>query len=175
MKILNLPQLRQTFGYDCWAKALQSVLVYYGIEVREDHIMKSVGTSTEGTPIQWIINLAKKYKLKIDARQMTIDDIKEYIKTNIPVILVLQAWTAKKKINWEKDWIDGHYVVAVGYTKNKILFEDPSSFEKTYLKYNELEKRWHDVDTNGKKYFHYGIAIFWKKSKFNKDDFIHMD
>lgn len=106
---------------------------------------------------------------------MTIDDIKEYLKKSIPVIIVLQAWAKKRKVNWEKDWIDGHYVVAIGYTKDKVLFEDPSSFKRTYLKYDELEKRWHDVDVNGKKYYHHGIAIFGKKSQFNRDEIVHMD
>ena len=175
MKTITLPQLRQTYGYDCGAKALQTVLVYYGIEVREDHLIKSAGTSKNGTSIQGIIKVANKYGLKTDSRQMTINDIKGYIKQKIPVILVLQAWTEKKKVNWEKDWIDGHYVVAIGYTKDKILFEDPSSFERTYLKYDELQKRWHDVDTDGKKYVHHGIAIFGKKPKFNRDEVVHMD
>ena len=175
MKTITLPQLRQTYGYDCGAKALQSILVYYGIEVREDHIIKSAGTSKDGTSIQGIIKVATKYGLKTDSRQMTINDIKEYIKKNIPVILVLQAWTEKKKVDWEKDWIDGHYVVVIGYTKDKILFEDPSSFKRTYLKYDELQKRWHDVDKDGKKYIHHGIAIFGKKPQFKGDEVVHMD
>ena len=175
MKTITLPQLRQTYGYDCGATALQSILVYYGIEVREDHIIKSAGTSKDGTSIQGIIKVTNKYGLKTDSRQMTIKDIKEYLLKSIPVILVLQAWTEKKKVNWEKDWIDGHYVVAIGFTKDKILFEDPSSFERTYLKYDELQKRWHDVDVDGKKYFHHGIAIFGKKPQFNRDEVVHMD
>jgi len=40
MKILDFPELRQTFNYDCGAKALQSVLAYYGIDIREEEIIK---------------------------------------------------------------------------------------------------------------------------------------
>ncbi len=175
MKTITLPQLRQTYSYDCGAKVLQSVLVYYGIEVREDYIIKSAGTSKDGTPINGIIKVAKKHGLKTDSRQMTIKDVKEYLKKNIPVILVLQAWTKKKKIDWENDWVDGHYVVAIGYTKDKIIFEDPSSFVRTYLKYEELLKRWHDIDQDGKIYFHHAIAVFGKKPRFNRDKIVHMD
>jgi len=175
MKTIVLPQLSQTYGYDCGAKALQAVLVYYGIEIREDEIIKSAGTSIDGTSIKGIIKVVQKYGLKTDSKQMTISDIKEYIKKNIPVIIVLQAWSKKKKVDWEKDWIDGHYVVAIGYTKDKILFEDLSSFKRDYLKYDELDKRWHDVDTGGKKYFHHGIAIFGKKPQYNRDEVVHMD
>lgn len=175
MKTITLPQLRQTYGYDCWAKALQSILVYYGIEAREDHIIKYAKTSKDGTSIEGIIKAANKYGLKTDSKKMTIKDIKKYLIKDIPVIMVLQAWAENKKINWEKDWFDGHYVVAIGFTKDKIIFEDPSSFERTYLKYDELNKRWHDIDTNEKKYFHHGIAIFGEKPQFKKDEIIHMD
>ncbi len=175
MKIIVLPQLRQTYCYDCGANALQSVLVYYGIEVREDCLIKLTGTSKEGTSIKGIIKVAEKYGLKTESKQMTIDDIKWYIKKDVPVIIALQAWTEKEKVDWENDWVDGHWVVAIGYTKDKIIFEDPSSFVRVYLKYEELEKRWHDVDTNGKKYFHHGIAIFGKKPKFDRDKIVHME
>jgi ABC-type bacteriocin/lantibiotic exporter with double-glycine peptidase domain len=175
MKILYLPKLRQFYNYDCGANSVQSVLAYYGINIREEFILKSAKTSKEGTPIKGIIKTIKKYGLKTTAKEMTIKNLKYYIRKKIPVILVLQAWTNKKKINWEKDWIDGHYVVAIGFTKDKILFEDPSSFNRTFLKYDELNKRWHDIDTNGKKYLHYGIAIYGKTPKFKSKKIIHME
>ncbi|MFH0752325.1 MAG: cysteine peptidase family C39 domain-containing protein [archaeon] len=175
MKKIVLPQLHQTFGYDCGAKALQTVLAYYNIKVREDHIMKYAKTTKKGTPIGGILKVVTKYGLKFDSKQMSIEDIKKYINKKIPVILVLQAWTEKKKVNWETNWIDGHYVVAIGYTKDKIIFEDSSSFEHTFLRYPELEKRWHDIDANGKKYFHHGIAVFGKKPQFKREKLVHMD
>ncbi len=106
---------------------------------------------------------------------MSLDDVKSYVKKEIPVILLLQAWFENKKTNWVNDWSDGHYVVAIGYLKDKIIFEDPSSFKRTYLKYNELEERWHDVDSDGHKYFHYGIAIYGKPKKYDRDKIVHMD
>lgn len=175
MKIINLPQIRQTYGYDCGAKTIQAILVYYGIEIRGDHIMKFAQTTKEGTQIQSMIRVIKKYGLKTDSREMTITDVKNYLNKKIPVILVLQAWTKRKNIDWEKDWRDGHYVVAIGYTKDRIIFEDPSSFPRTYLSYNELEKRWHDVGQNGKKYIHHGIAIFGKNPEFIPGKIVHMD
>lgn len=54
MKIIFLPQLRQTYNYDCGAKATESVLAYYGLEVREDLIMKSASTTKNGTKIKKI-------------------------------------------------------------------------------------------------------------------------
>ena len=174
MKLLNFPELRQTYEYDCGSKALQAVLEYYGIDVSEGSIMRVAGTSRKsGTPIKGILKVLKKYNLKLKEGQLTITQIKKYLNKKIPVILLLQAWTGKKKINWEKDWSDGHYVVAIGYNKNKFYFADPRSVLRTYLTYKELNKRWHDKES-GETYIHYGISVFGKKPKFNPKKRIHM-
>jgi predicted double-glycine peptidase len=175
MKILTLPQLRQAYRYGCGAKALQTILAYYGIDSREDQIMKYAKTSESGTSIKDIVRVAKQFGLKTVSKEMTIEEVKKYLDKEIPVILALQAWTKKKDVNWKKNWSDGHYAVALGYTKDKIIFEDPAIFPRTFLYNDELEERWHDMDEAGKKYFHHGIAIFGKKPKFNANKLIHMD
>jgi len=174
MKIINLPQLRQTYNFDCGAKALQSILSYYGIEVREDEIIKIAKTNKNGTSIQGIKKVVNKYGLKMKANKMNIDTLKNYINDRVPILIAIQAWTNKQKINWSDNWSDGHWVVVIGYIKEKIIFEDPSSIYKTYLKQNELLERWHDIDTNGKKYLNFGIAIFGEKPVFKRDRIIHM-
>jgi predicted double-glycine peptidase len=93
----------------------------------------------------------------------------------LPVILILQAWAEKTNVDWENDWIDGHYVVAIGFDEKNIYFEDPSSVLRTYLSFEELKKRWHDADTNGKKYINYGIVAQAKKKGYNLGDIEHMD
>ncbi len=175
MKILDFPILRQTFDYDCGAKALQSVLVYYGVEVREDTIIKLAHTNKDiGTPIEGIIETIEKYGLKYVSKSMNISEVKDFIDKNVPVIVVIQAWKDKKNVDWKNDWDDGHYVTIIGYDSEKIIFEDPSSFEKTYLTCDEFLKRWHDVDSKGKKYFNHGIAVFGKEHKFDSEKLIHM-
>jgi len=174
MKLLELPRLRQTYDYDCGATVLESILVYYGIDVREDILMKNAGTTKDGTPIPGILKTVKKYGLKYVSKQMDLEEIKGYLDKKIPIILLIQAWTKKKMIDWKKDWMDGHYAVAVGYDRNKIYFEDPSSFKLAYLTYKELEMRWHDVDIKGKKYFNHGIAIYGKHNRFQTKSMVHM-
>ena len=174
MKILDFPELIQTYKYDCGAKALNAVLEYYGIDVSEGEIMKIAGTDKKsGTPIEGVLKVLKKYKLKFEAGTLKISQIKRYINKKIPVILILQAWSSDKKVLWEKNWGDGHYVIAIGYDKKKIYFEDPYSVFRTYLTYKELDKRWHDKN-KGKKYIHYGIAVYGKKPKFDSNKKIHM-
>lgn len=175
MVILDFPALRQTFNYDCGAIVLEGVLAYYGVELREDHLIKQAGTTKSGTPIGGIIKVVKQCGLKCKSRKMELTELKHYLDQKIPVILVLQAWTEKQKVNWKADWNDGHYVVAIGYDKTKIYFHDPSSFNHTYLTTEELVKRWHDVGSNGKKYINHGIAIFGKEPSYNLKTIQHMD
>jgi|SRR3989344_2869868 len=174
MHIKHFPNLRQGFDYDCGATALQSVLFYYGINERLEKIMKLANTTKTGTSIESIKKVMKSYGLKTDIRKMELDNVKKYIDKKIPVILLIQAWTEKKNVDWEKNWDDGHYVVAIGYDKNKIYFEDPSSIYKVYLTYEEFKKRWHDRVGN-KKYINYGVAVYGKKPSYSYNKIIHMD
>ncbi len=165
----DFPELRQTYSYDCGAKALQSVLAYYGIEdAREDQIIRVAKTTETGTNPKNMVLAIEHYALTPEAREMAIADVTGFIKKGIPVIVLLQAWTETPNVDWKNDWEDGHYVVAIGYDDEKIVFEDPSSFQRTYLSFDELEERWHDVDVHGKKYVHFGIAVYGKEPPHHK-------
>ncbi len=175
MQILNFPERRQTYNYDCGASAIQSVLNYYWIDVREDIIIKIANTTKDGTSIHGIEKIANKYWLKTDVQKMTISKIKKYIDQKIPVIVVLQARTEKKHIDRKNDWDDWHYVIAIWYDHEKIYFEDPSSIYRTYLINQEFRDRRHDVDIDWKKYLHYWIVVYGKTPKYNLKTNIHMD
>lgn len=174
--LLEFPELRQMFNYDCGASVTQNVLVYYGKEIREDALLKEEKTNPkEGTAIHNIVKELHHFGLKTIEREMTLDDVKKFLRGSVPVILLLQAWTDQEKVDWNNDWEDGHYVVAIGYDHEKIYFEDPSAFERTYLTFEELRKRWHDIDVRQEKYYNYGIAVYGKKPKFSNHKLIHMD
>lgn len=175
MKLLNFPERRQTYNYDCWASAIQSILNYYGIDVRENIIMKTAGTNKDWTSIAGIEKVAHKHGLTTKTEHMTIAKIKKYLDQKIPVIVVLQAWTEKKHKDRKSDRVDGHYVVVIWYDQDKLYFEDPSSIFRTYLLFKEFKDRWHDRDDDGKAYYHYGIAVYGKKPEYNLKKTIHMD
>jgi len=174
MKILNFPPVRQNYSYDCGVAAVQSVLFYYGVDVQYPSLKKMLKSNVTGTPIANIKRIFKKYGFRVIKKEMTIKEIKQYINKEIPVILPLQAWSEDKKIDWEKDWKDGHYVVAIGYDEKKIYFQDPAAIFKTYLTYEELLKRWHDKDKK-RKYFCYGLAIIGGRRGEIFKKIIHMD
>lgn len=178
MKMISpFPAFRQTYLYDCGALALEAILAYYGIDVKEYDVMKKAGTTpSKGTTVEGIKKTARSYGLKAFSKAMTVDEIKEFIDRNIPVLIPLQAWTDKhEKIDWELDWVDGHYVVAIGYDNKKFYFEDPSSIVHDYLTFEEFEKRWHDMGNGKNRYIGYGIVIHGKKKKYQPEKPIHMD
>jgi len=179
---IDFPELRQTYNFDCGASALQQVLCYYGVEEREDNLMKQLKTVTteqqeHGTKLSNLKKVAEYYGLDAEVKKnMKIDDLKKLIDDKTPVILLIQAWrdfSVNKE--WKKDFSDGHYVSCIGYDDRCLYFEDPSSFTRTYLSYEELEERWHDVDDDNKtKIYNTGVIIYGVP-RFKKDIFVHMD
>jgi predicted double-glycine peptidase len=177
-KILDVPITRQTFDYDCGAKALQTLLIYYGIDVREDVLMKDLQISkVDGSSIRSIRQYAQKQGFHVLARQnMSINDLIHNIDEGSPVLVLLQAWSEKKLS--EKEWLlndkDGHYVIVIGYGKDKIIFEDPSSFNRTWLTHNEFLNRWHDINPeNGQKIHHFGLVLHGQEPV--EQTLIHME
>ncbi len=175
MKILNFPERRQTYSYDCGATAIEAVLNYYGINVRENMVMKIAKTDKTGTTIKHIIKVAEQFKLKADSRQMTIPELKSYIDKKIPIIVPMQAWTTKKIPDRKNIRKSGHYVVVIGYDSKKLYFEDPAVCYRTYLTYKEFLERWHDEDYRHKRYEQHGIAVYSKKPLYSLTKMIHME
>ena len=158
-KLLELPDVRQTYNYDCGVKAVQGVLAYYGIDIREDHLADMLGTTEEGTSPEKIIKVLSDQGFDVEDGEMTISELKRYIDNKYPVIVVLQAWADDpKNVDWEQDWDDGHYVICAGYDGKRLIFEDPSIWQKVFLTEDEFMKRWHDISSAGNKFVHYGIA-----------------
>ena len=147
--IIDLPGGRQTFDFDCGATALQLVMAYFGVEVRMDELYSRLLINSNGTLIKNIIFVAEEYGFDVIEKYDTgIDEIKRFIDTSHPVIVLVQAWAEKYMTleEWHEHYDDGHYVIVIGYYKNKIVFEDPSSFRKTWLTEEEFLIRWHDKD-----------------------------
>ena len=58
--MMDLPTGRQTYDFDCGAKALQIVMAYYGIDVREDELMEELKCDSDGAPVRNMISVAEK-------------------------------------------------------------------------------------------------------------------
>jgi ABC-type bacteriocin/lantibiotic exporter with double-glycine peptidase domain len=148
-KLIDLPSGRQAFDFDCGAKALQLIMAYYGVDVREDTLLDELKCSSRGTPLKNIIPFAEKSGFYVEAKcGVSLETVKEYINKNNPVIVIVQAWANRPMTSedWKTDYKDGHYVIVIGYTDSVIIFEDPASFRKTWMTEEEFLVRWHDMD-----------------------------
>jgi predicted double-glycine peptidase len=165
--MINLHISRQTFDFDCGAKALQTVMAYYGVEIREDELIKELGTGKDGTRVEKMISVAEGRGFRVEARQhWSVRDLKRYIDKGHPVIVLLQAWAERYMTlkDWRNDYEDGHYAVVIGHAKGVLLFEDPASFRRTWLREYEFLARWHDMDTiRDWKYEQFGMALLGKE------------
>lgn len=148
-KLIDFPVFRQMATWDCGASALQAILAFYNIDEREEVIMKNLGTNEEnGTTVPAMLDVARNvYDLKcVSKNNMTLSELKNHIDNDHPIICLIQAWPEDPHIDLGKSWSEGHFVVAIGYTRGKMIFEDPSSINRTYIEENEFVSRWRDFD-----------------------------
>jgi predicted double-glycine peptidase len=176
MKTLVFPELRQVYNFDCGASALQSVLVYYGIEdFREDELMKMAGTTAkDGTTPGGIVKVLQSFGFAVFEGPLTIVDLVAAIELEQPVILALQAYRDDPSIPYAKCWDDGHYVVAIGFDGQRVLFEDPSSYKRTWLSFEQLNERWHDVGATKKDRLEHWGCIVGSEPKFQPNESQYM-
>jgi len=155
---LGYPTLRQTYTYDCGASVISTLMQFYGFDLREENALKRLGTSKSGTSIVSMVNFLKKNGFQVTARSSSIDEVKGWVGSGIPVILSIQAWPDTKKEGWQDTDRNGHYVTAIGYTDQHIICSDPSSVYDSYLSNDELQRRWHDKDADGREYRSFAIV-----------------
>ncbi len=177
MSMIDLHIGKQTYDYDCGAQALQTVLQYYGADVRGDALMEALGTSEEGTPPQALIRVAESYGFQVKSgTHWSLNQVKQYVDDGTPVIVLLQAWADRYMTldDWRRDWDDGHYAIIIGLNKDVLLFEDPATIRRTWLREREFMARWHDMDPKtGEKYEHFGMVLLGKQPA--KLSLEHMD
>lgn len=175
-KVIDFPKVRQSTSFSCGAAAVQAVLAYYEDDMpREGEVMKWLKTvpveiMNIGTAIQTIVSFFLGRNYLVDHQEfMDIETLLSYINKEIPVIVLVQSWAENRPKDYTFTYDDGHYIVAIGYDKTRriMYFEDPSLEAKGFLLFDELNRRWHAIDENGKKVEHYGIAVYGKTPLFN--------
>lgn len=176
--LLDVPDVRQATDYTCGPSALQAVLGYWGIEVREDEVAKAChATPADGTNRHSLIRVANAYGLRTIAKSpMTTADLKAALRQGYPVILAVQAWSETPNKDYRQEWEDGHYVVAIGYDRDRLYVEDPSILgSRGWLTFQELDRRWHDSDFGPQDHYRrLGIVCIGKR-RAPLPTSIHMD
>ncbi|NLA42261.1 MAG: hypothetical protein GX874_12850 [Smithella sp.] len=176
--MIDLHLGKQIYDYDCGVQALQTVMTYYGVEADRDELMQTLGTTEEsGTPPKAMIAAAQHYGFEVKSgTQWSLNQVKQFVDAGTPVIVLLQAWADRYMTldDWRRDWDNGHYAIVIGLNKDVLLFEDPATIRRTWLREREFLARWHDMDVKtGEKYEHFGMVLLGKQPA--KLSLEHMD
>lgn len=161
--LIRVPKVRQATDHTCGVASLQSLLGYYGFEIREDKLATELHAENYARTGE-IVKYARSKGLMVDTRQkMTLKELQQYIDKNIPVMVCMQAWPDNPMTidKYKTDWEDGHWVVVIGYDLANIYMMDPSTLGNyAFVPSAEFDARWHDYDDDiTKPYVHFGIII----------------
>ena len=157
---IALPKVAQRYDYDCGAAALKSIYEYeYPDDVNDiSKYIKLLGSSEENGTNTKSLELACKVLglTALSISDMSLNRLLKELDRKNPVLCLIRS----------ND--HGHFVIAIGYDKDLIFFEDP--FKKKYNGYlskNEFYRRWTDGD-NHSELKRFGLVIKSDYSGHNK-------
>ena len=79
-------------------------MAYYGVDVREDELMKDLKVSKHGVSVQNMISVAGQQGFQVEAKSgVSLETLKRYLDEKHPVIVLVQAW-AERYMTLE-DWM----------------------------------------------------------------------
>lgn len=169
MPFIDFPSGRQTFEFDCGSKALQLVMAYYGIDVREDELMRKLHVGQNGTHPAEMVNTAQSYGFYVTTLlDCPLHLIKNYIDNRTPVVVLLQAWADHymSPSDWRNTNEHGHYAIVIGYDEHIVLFEDPAAISHTWLTIRDFIARWHDIEQDsGKRLNRFAMVLQGREPK----------
>jgi len=164
--LLPVPLISQALPWSCGAAALMSALVYFGrIDDPESGLDAELGVTPErGTAVISIVAAARRHGLEAEARTgLGLPDLERELGRGAVVIVAIQAWATEPVADWRTRWEDGHYVVVVGISADRVYVMDPSvRTGYAYLDRAAFLERWHDYDLQGGRpvtYDRLGIVI----------------
>jgi predicted double-glycine peptidase len=152
-RLTPVPLISQSTPWTCGGAALMATLVYFGVfDDAESRLDAELGANPEaGTSVRQIVNVARRFGLRAEARTgLTFDDVRRELARGAVVIAAVQAWSSAQVRDWRSNWEDGHYVVIVGLTDDRVYLMDPSvRTGYAYLTRSQFIERWHDYDIEG--------------------------
>lgn len=144
---VTLPSVRQETSYSCGAAVASAICRAYAVGPDEESWYRDqLGTEPdEGTDQFKLRGLFDQLGLcTIERTQTGFDTLKQWLDQHCPVIMLIQAWGAMPE-GYDNPRSDaGHYVIAIGYTADELIVEDPAlQHSRGYLPWDELLERWH--------------------------------
>ncbi|MBI3331776.1 C39 family peptidase [Candidatus Peregrinibacteria bacterium] len=140
---LQIPYYRQSHPFSCGAACSRMLLAFFGIQKSEKAIMTAMGTNERrGTARGSFTAMFRRAGLKCRAyTKATMRDLRASLERGMPALLLIFDPTGDK-------W--GHYAVAVGLERGRVLMHDPANGKYFGLSQKELSKRWLGFRTRSK-------------------------
>lgn len=163
---VELPNVVQRQDYTCGAAAVLAIATYYGAEVTEAELVDVMAFDRRGSDPAHLHAAAAHCGLRVqEVQPMSDAQLRACLDRARPVILMLQAWG--DRASYVDHWTDGHWVVAIGYDRRGVYFEDPMlECVRGYLPYAELGARWHDLaGPDDARVERYGLAMWRPRSR----------
>jgi predicted double-glycine peptidase len=154
LNLVKVPVVTQRAGFSCGPAATLSLLRYWHpsdyASIEEGALYTPLETTdARGTEPEPIAALLRRSGLQAEYRygDVTVADLERAVDEREPPIVDLQAWT-DHAAPYRETWDAGHYVVMVGYDRERLFFADPSTMSQNgyvFLPRSELDERWHDL------------------------------
>ena len=159
---IALPSVRQGEDWTCGAAALLAIFAYYGVGPEWEHeLARAMRLTRAGSDPVQLVRAARAQGLETEeVRGMTDDQLRRCLDARRPVLVMLQAWGGRKSSR--EHWRSGPWVIASGYTRAGVVFEDPWLHRsRGFLPWADLAERWHDVEGRDDHHVErYGLAIW---------------
>lgn len=179
VRLLEVPDVRQPDDFSCGACVTMAAAAYFGIGEQTgtgpqtlDEWKQLLGTTVEqSTSPESVVQGLQSVGLAAEGRQnMTVEDLEQCWRDGKPVICPIQEYGAPDK---KADFAYGHYVVVIGCSLRMgyVFVQDPAIDNimegegadavagRMMIDIGKWQGIWHDEDTEGNKYIHYGIVV----------------
>lgn len=156
--MLDVPHYRQARVWSCGPASVRMILAYYACDETEADLIDELGASAKtGTHPEDIERALTKRGLP--CRQAVNGHTLRLAVATRPVLVVYQDH-APRGTDYSTCWDHGHYAVVVACDRQSITLADPSSKRpRRKLKLADFFARWHDIDSTGRVFRQWGIAV----------------
>jgi hypothetical protein len=161
-----VPDIAHLMDSSSGLSALLVVCRYYGVGPEdEQEYVRDLSLDTPWSDPERLMHAARRYGLYVEARcPMSDADLVAFLDVGKPVVILVQAWGEEDdetpRAGYGEIWEDGHWLVAIGYDRDGVYFEDPSlQGIRGYLSFAELGERWHDWGRNQERLYRFGAAM----------------
>lgn len=131
----DVPFIKQKDNF-CGPASMASVLQFYGVDIDQDEVAKEIYIpELNGALISDMENYARKNGYNVQSTNGSIEILKENVKQNTPVILLVDRGKWKVSVP--------HYYVAYGYNDDKETIIIHTGYkEGQEISYDNLEREW---------------------------------